>query len=802
MTRRHRWASLWVVSITGLGGLTFWPRGLRCSRRAWKAEAVPEQLPGTGLWVLGGDESYFCADSTTRSRGPRVLEVIQRTHPERLSLLDGYAPTEEDKESYFKQYGCLEEQMTMLQDSVRMQAYRNAIETSVADFRDKVVLDVGCGTGVLAIFAAKAGARKVYAVEASDMASAAKQVVAANGVDKVVEVIRGMVETIELPEKVDVIISEWMGNFLLKESMLDTVLIARDRFLKPGGLLFPSHARLFLAPCAHSCFAERWQSYVDELWAWRSFVQHMHVSFGLSYGPLTTQQEKEASEHHLQSWDWVHLNSSHLRGPPVQLLALDLATLPLSRLQSLHEQAFDIVLPITKDGTVGGLCGFFDISFQHVSGESEFVDLSTSPFSKATHWGQQLFGFFPESVDLFGPPAQLGLAVLQGDELCGRWRLGRVAQTRDFRLEVELNHTSANGRQAAHQAFESLGHGPEPVHLGSLVRALFQALRCSRPKEGKGRVQQGGSDTAGFPSKYRGRQLPQAPGLTEEPQRCAPRCASWRSLGLGTPRRARPAGLPRKRHLAVSPRLAGRKLAAPSDDSWYVRTLATELVHELGPLGAESSQPVLSKALHSLDQEVRRNAALALGKQAKVASKHAGALCTRMLGNRPGVTSDDPDADLSERLEVRTACMWALGQLEPEAVMPHIHNLDDGLFHRNPRYRLVATQALANLGPKAIQTRKDHLMVMESTDRDDDVWKGRSDKMKVSPKHFVLKTPMEGPWPDNMKVCVLANGCFWGSEKGFWRLPGGGIYATAVGYAAGQTANPTYEETPKEVLGG
>lgn len=158
-----------------------------------------------------------------------------------------------------------------------------------------------------------------------------------------------------------------------------------------------------------------------------------------------------------------------------------------------------------------------------------------------------------------------------------------------------------------------------------------------------------------------------------------------------------------------------------SDDSWYVRTLATELVHELGPLGAESSQPVLSKALHSLDQEVRRNAALALGKQAKVASKHAGALCTPMLGNRPGVTSDDPDADLSERLEVRTACMWALGQLEPEAVMPHIHNLDDGLFHRNPRYRLVATQALANLGPKAIQTRKDHLMVMESTDRDDDV---------------------------------------------------------------------------------
>ena len=61
------------------------------------------------------------------------------------------------------------------------------------------------------------------------------------------EVIQGTIETVSLPEKVDIIISEWMGYFLLRESMLDSVLVARDRFLKPGGSLFPSHARLFLA---------------------------------------------------------------------------------------------------------------------------------------------------------------------------------------------------------------------------------------------------------------------------------------------------------------------------------------------------------------------------------------------------------------------------------------------------------------------------------------------------------------------------------------------------------------------------
>ena len=71
---------------------------------------------------------------------------------------------------------------------------------------------------------------------------------------------------------------------------------------------------------------------------------------------------------------------------------------------------------------------------------------------------------------------------------------------------------------------------------------------------------------------------------------------------------------------------------------------------------------------------------------------------------------------------------------------------------------------------------------------------GRASKMPVAKNHYVLKTPMEGPWPEHMKVFVFANGCFWGSEKGAWRLPGGGIHSTAVGYAGGFTPNPTYRE--------
>jgi len=73
-------------------------------------------------------------------------------------------------------------------------------------------------------------------------------IVMRNGLAEIVQVIRGKIEAITLPEKVDVIVSEWMGSFLLFESMLDSVLYARDTWLKEGGKMYPSKARLYVAP--------------------------------------------------------------------------------------------------------------------------------------------------------------------------------------------------------------------------------------------------------------------------------------------------------------------------------------------------------------------------------------------------------------------------------------------------------------------------------------------------------------------------------------------------------------------------
>ena len=125
--------------------------------------------------------------------------------------------------NYFETYSYLYEQKRMLEDEVRMRSYYRAIFKNKDYFKDKVVLDVGTGTGILAMWIAKCGAKKVYAVEYTDMAIQAQRLVEHNNLSSIVQVIKSSAEDLELPEKVDAIISEWQGMVLLRESMLDSV---------------------------------------------------------------------------------------------------------------------------------------------------------------------------------------------------------------------------------------------------------------------------------------------------------------------------------------------------------------------------------------------------------------------------------------------------------------------------------------------------------------------------------------------------------------------------------------------------
>ena len=143
---------------------------------------------------------------------------------------------------YFTSYADISVHSKMLKDKPRMAAYAAALEALGERLQGATVMDVGSGTGILSMIAARNGARKVYAVEASDFANVSREVIEANGLSSIIEVIKARVEDVQIDEKVDIIVSEWMGFHLLHESMLDSVLFARDKFLKEGGLMLPESA--------------------------------------------------------------------------------------------------------------------------------------------------------------------------------------------------------------------------------------------------------------------------------------------------------------------------------------------------------------------------------------------------------------------------------------------------------------------------------------------------------------------------------------------------------------------------------
>lgn len=97
-------------------------------------------------------------------------------------------------------------------------------------------------------FAVRAGAKHVIGVDMSTIIDKAKEIVERNGMSDKITLLQGKMEEVKLPfDKVDIIISEWMGYFLLYESMLDTVLYARDKYLVKDGLIFPDKATIFMA---------------------------------------------------------------------------------------------------------------------------------------------------------------------------------------------------------------------------------------------------------------------------------------------------------------------------------------------------------------------------------------------------------------------------------------------------------------------------------------------------------------------------------------------------------------------------
>lgn len=277
--------------------------------------------------------------------------------------LDNEIGTEDPYFYSYSHYGIHEE---MIKDKVRTESYMNAMIQNPHLFQNKTVLDIGCGTGILSIFASRAGAKHVYGIDAADIAIQAKQIVELNGLSDKITIIKGKVEEVELPvDSVDIIISEWMGYFLLYESMLDTVLFARDKWLQPDGLMFPDRAKMYVAGIEDADYKEKKLEFWQDVYG----IDMSIIRPTVMAEPIVDVVEASA-----------------IVTTECLLYDIDLKLVKIDQLKFASKYR----LTATKNDYLHALIAYFEVEFNHGTKQ---IKLSTNPARKYTHWKQTVFYF-------------------------------------------------------------------------------------------------------------------------------------------------------------------------------------------------------------------------------------------------------------------------------------------------------------------------------------------------------------------------------------------------------------------------
>ncbi|GJP56801.1 hypothetical protein CLOM_g15848 [Closterium sp. NIES-68] len=416
--------------------------------------------------------------------------------------------------SYFSSYAGFGIHREMLGDKARTTAYQAALEENPSLIEGATVLDVGCGTGILSLFAARGGAARVVAVDGSrEILAVAQQIAGDNGYlaephaiapppssaaahlpqrapRPVVSFVCGKIEELRplgaqgeaaqggsesgrgagvaagaglVPLErgsVDVIVSEWMGYALLYESMLPSVLHARDTWLKPGGALLPDTASMHVAGFGEGATSVPF---------WRDV-------YGFSMAAVAREIEDEAARTPLvQAISGCDVVTSTC---PIQ--HFDLCTVTADDLDFTSDFHLTPALPASTDQSTSGdpsaaapasspspspllcygLALWFDTAFSARFCTAKPVLLSTSPVCPPTHWAQTLLTF-REPIGLAPAAAQGGETMMPGAaapsagavgsagrpavEVRGRVSVVRATKHRSIDISLEVMAVSADG---------------------------------------------------------------------------------------------------------------------------------------------------------------------------------------------------------------------------------------------------------------------------------------------------------------------------------------------------------------------
>ena len=291
---------------------------------------------------------------------------------------EGFDPNDKStyfsEEEYIKKIGVVQEKNNYLLPSevyssifdqhISTLSFRAAIEINSEFFEDKTVLVINSGIGLYSLFCGKAGAKKVYSIEPNKTYfKFQKKIVQLNKYQDIIEVYNCGVEDIYNIEKVDIIVCEWMGNFLLSNSFLRSVIYARDKFLVRDGLIFPDKATLYICGIQDEEFKQSKFKMWDNVYN-VNMSSVKNVSFKDPYVDT--------------------FNKKNILSTICPIFEVDLYKIKESEIN--FSNSYELIF--NKNDILSALAGWFDVEFSKTPNKIKFT---TSPFNQYTRWKQTIF---------------------------------------------------------------------------------------------------------------------------------------------------------------------------------------------------------------------------------------------------------------------------------------------------------------------------------------------------------------------------------------------------------------------------
>jgi protein arginine N-methyltransferase 1 len=331
----------------------------------------------------------------------------------------------------------------MIADPVRIGAYDRALQAAIRP--DSVVLDIGAGTGILSLLACRHGALRVYAVEPSNAIAVARDIARANGMADRIEFIQAMSTAVTLPEPVHVVASDLHGVLPLLEQLVPSLIDARDRLLRPGGVLIPQCETL-------------WAALVDACELYDRLVEPWAA------GRLGFTMEAARSMV-VNSWTKASIAKGQLLSEPRCWGSLDYSAVLSTDVSGRF------ATEVTRSSVAHGLCVWFDAQL------FDGIEVSNAPGRPETIYGQGFFPFsFPVHVEAGDTVEATLRASLVGSDYVWAWDTrisrGETPTVADFHQSTFLGSPLALDQ--LHK--RSSEHTPALTEEGAIDLYILQSM--------------------------------------------------------------------------------------------------------------------------------------------------------------------------------------------------------------------------------------------------------------------------------------------------------------------------------------